>query len=84
MTEHFLLLSDINNRPVTRATANDFSPPRVCNNSTNTFYFTGIRDWNALPPKVKEIKNYITFKEKLKQTLMDEAKKADEDQFQYN
>ena len=54
------------------------------NKSTNTFYFTGIRDWNALPPKVKEIKNYITFKDKLKQTLMDEAKKADEDQFQYN
>ena len=84
MTEHFLLLSDINNRPVTRATANDFFPPRVCNNSTNTFYYTGISDWNALPPKVKEIKNYITFKDKLKQTLMDEAKKADEDQFQYN
>ena len=82
MTEHFLLLSDIKNRPVTRATATDFFTPSVCN--TNTFYFSGIRDWNALPPKVKEITNYIAFKGKLKQTLMAEAKKADEDQFQYN
>ena len=84
MSDHFQLLSEIKDRPVTRASANDFFPPGVCNNSTNTFYFTGIRDWNALPNKVKEIKNEHVFKEKLKQTLMAEAKKRDEDQFQYN
>ena len=81
MLENFQLLSEIENRPLTRATANYFFPPRVYNNGTNTFYFTGIGDWNALPTEVKEIKNELIFKEKLKQTLMAKVKNVEGDQF---
>ena len=45
--------------------------------STNTFFYTGIKDWNALPDHIKEIRNEIQFKEKLKQHIIDEAIKEE-------
>ena len=84
MTAHFQKLNEIDNRIVTRATAYNFYTPRACNQGTNTFFYTSIKDWNnELPNKVKMIDNEKAFKVKLKQAILDNAKKIDDDPFIY-
>ena len=74
MKEHFHKISDTELRGCTRASKNYFFLPRVKGQSTNTFYFTGIKNWNSLPATCKDIQNYKTFKEKVKINLSNEAK----------
>ena len=81
MTAHFLKLNEIDTRIVTRATAYNFYTPRACNQGTNTFFYTSIKDWNDLPNKVKMIDNEKAFKVKLKQAIWDNAKKIEDDPF---
>ena len=83
MTAHFQKLNEIDNRIVTRATAYNFYTPRACNQGTNTFFYTSIKDWNDLPNIVKMIDNEKAFKVKLKQAILDNAKKIDDDPFIY-
>ena len=83
MTAHFQKLNEIDNRIVTRATAYNFYTPRACNQGTNTFFYTSIKDWNELPNNVKMIDNEKAFKVKLKQALLDNAKKIEDDPFIY-
>ena len=77
MISNFKLKSNMNNRNTTRATAHDFFVPRVGSLGIKTFFFTAINDWNALPVCIKECKNEKQFKEKVKQNLIDEAKKEE-------
>ena len=83
MTAHFQKLNEIDNRIVTRATVYNFYTPRACNQGTNTFFYTSIKDWNELPNNVKMIDNEKAFKVKLKQALLDNAKKIEDDPFIY-
>ena len=77
MASNFKLKSDMNTRISTRATAHVFFVPSVCSPGTKTFFYTAIKDWNALPVCIKECKNEKQFKEKVKQNLIDEAKKEE-------
>ena len=81
MVSNFQLRSETENRNTTRSTAHDFFIPRVSSQGTKTFFYTGIKDWNALPTNIKESRNENQFKEKLKQTLIDEAKKKEMNPF---
>ena len=83
MTAHFQKLNEIDNRIVTRATTYNFYTPRACNQGTNTFFYTSIKDWNELPNNVKMIDNEKAFKVKLKQAILDNAKKIEDDPFIY-
>ena len=83
MNAHFQKLNEIDNRIVTRATAYNFYTPRACNQGTNTFFYTSIKDWNELPSGVKMIDNEKSFKVKLKQAILDKAKKIEDDPFIY-
>ena len=83
MTAHFQLLKENENRIVTRATAYNFYTPRVYNQGTNTFFYSSIRDWNDLPNHLKQIQNDKAFKLKLKQTLMENAKKLENNPYLY-
>ena len=83
MTAHFQKLNEIENRIVTRATAYNFYTPRAYNQGTNTLFYTGIRDWNGLPNNVKMIENEKAFKVKVKQTILANAKKIENDPFMY-
>ena len=63
LATNFQNLSDDENRIVTRAKANNFYKPRIC---TDTFAYTAIDDWNALPNDIKGIKSEDKFKDSLK------------------
>ena len=72
LSTNFHRLNEIENRPVTRGTANNFFRPRIC---TDTFAYSAICEWNELPSKIKEIKGEKSFKDTLKKYLLDEAEK---------
>ena len=57
MSTNFQLKSENETGNTTRSTAHDFFPRRVAGQGTNTFFYTGIKDWNALPDHIKEIRN---------------------------
>merc|ERR1712121_580770 len=63
LSTNFQRLNEIENRPVTRGTANNFFRPRIC---TDTFTYSAIREWNKLPGKIKDIKSEKAFKDTLK------------------
>ena len=81
MASNFKLKSNMSNRNTTRATAHDFFVPRVVSPGDKTFFYTAINDWNALPDCIKESRNENQFKEKVKQNLIDEAKKKEMNPF---
>ena len=61
-----------NNRMTTRASATDFFVPRVSGQGANTFFFTAIKNINC----------ENSFKEKLKQELIEVAKKKEDGEFE--
>ena len=77
MLSHFSRLDEDINRMTTRASATDFFLPRVCGQGTSTFFFSAIKEWNALPRIVKNATCETSFKKKLKENLMNEAKKVE-------
>ena len=50
---------------------------------TETIAYTAIDDWNSLPNNVKGIKSEDKFKDSLKKSLIEAARKADKSQFVY-
>ena len=80
LATNFQNLNDDENRIVTRAKANNFFKPRIC---TETFAYTAIDDWNSLPNSVKGIKIEDNFKDSLKKSLVEKARKVDKSQFVY-
>jgi len=81
MASNFKLKSDMTTRNTTRVTAHDFFVPRVSSPGTKTLFNTAINDWNALPVCIKKCRNEKQFKEKVKQNLIDEAKKEEMNPF---
>ena len=72
MRSNFYRLNENPDRVTTRGSAHNFFLPRVCGQGSNTFFFTAIKEWNALPTNLKCIENENSFKEKLKQELKKE------------
>ena len=75
---HFLRLKDMENRNRTRATEYDFYTPKINSHSASTFFYTAIKDWNALPPCLKESRSEGIFKDRLKQHLLRVAEEEEE------
>jgi len=48
----------------------------------NTFFFTAIKEWNSLSIDLKNINCENSFKVKLKQELIEVAKRKDDDVFE--
>ena len=46
------------------------------------FFFTAIKEWNSLSTDLKNINCENSFKEKLKQELIEVAKRKDNDEFE--
>ena len=69
MRSNFNRLNENTERMTTRGSAHNFFLPRVCGQGSNTFFFTAIKEWNALSTNLKCIENENSFKEKLKQEL---------------
>ena len=47
-----------------------------------TFFFTSIKEWNSLSTDLKSINCENSFKERLKQELIEVAKRKDDDEFE--
>ena len=77
MRENFDRLCDIEIRNCTRASANNFFLPRVKQQGTNTFFYSGIKDWNSLPASIKQIKEEGSFRNRVKMNIVMEARKAE-------
>ena len=82
MLSNFNRLNANNNRMTMRASATDFFVPRVSGQGANTFFFTAIKEWNSLSTDLKNINCENSFKEKLKQELIEVAKRKDNDEFE--
>ena len=82
MLSNFNRLNAINNRMTLRASETDFFGPRVSGQGANTFFFTAIKDWNSLSTDLKNINCENSFKEKLKQELIEVARRRDNDEFE--
>ena len=63
----------------TRGSLHNFIMPRVQGQVRNTFYYTGIQHWNALPNSVKQIGNLPQFKKAVKKYLSEQAKLREQD-----
>ena len=77
MRENFDRLCDIESRNCTRASANNFFLPRVKQQGTNTFFYSGIKDWNSLPASIKQIKEEESFRNRVKINIVMEARKSE-------
>ena len=77
MMEHFDKISDTELRNCTRASANNFFLPRVQGNCINSFFYSGIKNWNSLPAEIKQIDNESTFKDKVKRNIEFEARNTE-------
>ena len=56
--------------------------PRVSVQGANTFFFTAIKEWSSLSTELKNINCEKSFKENLKQLLVEVAKRKDDDVFE--
>ena len=83
LKENFHRISDTELRQCTRASRLNFFLPRVQNQATNTFYFSAIKDWNSLPPKIKEITNAESFRTIVKNHILTELKNKETCPFLY-
>ena len=78
LTHHFRKLNEDEGRIATRAKAHDFHVPGIC---TNTFVYTAIKEWNDLPPSIKDLTVEKSFKTKAKGHLVKMSKKEEKDKF---
>ena len=69
LKEHFNRIIDTELRNCTRSSRNNFFLPRVQKQAVNTFFYSGIKDWNSLPANIKQIENVDTFKDHVKKNL---------------
>ena len=67
----------------TRRRAYNFVTPSVVGQESDTFYYCAIKDWNSLPDSLKEISNFVSFKNKLKRHMQEAAIARSEDQYIY-
>ena len=67
----------------TRNSDGNFHVPNVKGPAINTFFYTAIKDWNALPTKVKKSSSLSSFKILCKQFLTSRASTVESNDFVY-
>ena len=77
LKDHFHKLSNTDLRNCTRASFNNFFVPRVNKQAVNTFFYSGIKDWNFLPSRIKQIQTLDVFKERVKDKILLEARDSE-------
>ena len=77
LKDHFDRIIDTELRNCTRASRNNFFLPRVQKQAINTFFYSGIKDWNSLPTNIKQIQNVNTFKVHVQKNLKLKAKSTE-------
>jgi hypothetical protein len=70
LCDHFVL----NNNITRSATNKHFHIPKIRGKESSNFYYNAIKDWNALPLKIKEVDSKQTFKKAVKSFLATNAR----------
>ena len=65
LISHFRKFSNVH-RYSTRGSSTNFILPKVKGQACNSFFFTGIKEWNLLPNQVKTSKTHVQFKKAVK------------------
>ena len=65
LISNFRKLSNIH-RYSTRGSATNFILLKVKGQACNSFFFTGIKEWNSLPNYIKASKTHVQFKKAVK------------------
>jgi hypothetical protein len=73
MKENFVFVKETHSYS-TRANTYNFRVPKCHGKENITFYYSAIKDWNALPDSIKKIENKFRFKMAVKNHLLDKAK----------
>ena len=81
LKENFNRIIDTELRNCTRSSRNNFFLPRVKKQAINTFFYSGIKDWNSLPTSIKQIQNINTFKDHVKKNLESKARRSETSPF---
>ena len=81
LKENFNRIIDTELRNCTRSSRNNFFLPRVKKQAINTFFYSGIKDWNSLPTSIKQIQNINTFKDHVKKNLVSKARRTETSPF---
>ena len=68
LSDNFRLFSDVHGYN-TRNSESNFILPRAKGQACNTFYFTGIKEWNSLPIQIKSSTDANSFKRAIKNHL---------------
>ncbi len=76
LNHNFTKIADVHTHN-TRSSQFNFLVPSVKGCASNTFYYNTILDWNALPPTIKSIPNFLTFKQRVKKHLADKTLKQE-------
>ena len=65
LISHFRKFSNIH-RYSTRGSSTNFNLPKLKGQACNSFFFTGIKEWNLLPNHVKTSETHVQFKKAVK------------------
>ena len=80
LSQNFTKVSDVHAHR-TRSSNLNFIVPSVKGIASNTFYYNATRDWNGLPQSIKGISSKVTFKQRVKKHLADQALKQESAEF---
>ena len=83
MKEKFVKMKDTPLSLCLRSSIDNLFLPRVNKQAIHSFFFTGIKEWNSLPSKIKESKNKITFKSRTKDHIYKELENKEFSSFMF-
>ena len=82
LSEYFIKVSDVDYQ-FTRGSTENFIVPSVSGVAATAFYFSGIKDWNALPSDVKQKSTFNGFKSAARQYLRPQLQLMESDTYVY-
>ncbi len=72
LCSHFRKLSNTH-RYNTRGSSTNFLVPKIKGQQCNTFFFTGIQEWNQLPGHIKSLQTKVQFKKAVKSHFLSQT-----------
>lgn len=82
LKQNFLPLKDAHQHN-TRSSSCNYLVPHCQGVDSTTFYYNGIKDWNSLPDRIKQIENSHRFKTALKEFLQQQIQDSEQNMFAF-
>ncbi|MCU7801436.1 MAG: hypothetical protein KZQ70_15225, partial [gamma proteobacterium symbiont of Lucinoma myriamae] len=82
LKQNFLPLKDAHQHN-TRSSSCNYLVPHCQGVDSTTFYYNGIKDWNSLPDRIKQIENSHRFRTALKEFLQQQIQDSEQNMFAF-